>query len=424
MKQPQPLPYTYRLDLTLRAPLLVGGRRTRADDTPSSDGIPGSVMRAAVANAILAECPYPGTDAHPPRWVAYRDGAACAPCRWRLWCRQFGDTVFEHLWPLGAGPLPLTARTCKGKPEQHRVWDALLEVLRAREAADKGPPPRWDCPDCHPALQPTEQVRGLRVTAGTATGRAYRLYRQRSLRTAVDPLTQRAADGRLYGVTPVQPERPTGGGVWEPQRFVGAVRSPGAVESLDGRELAVGARTTTGYGAVEARWEAAILDEGAEAAWERVEHLNRRLDERLETERQHVWWTLDLEADAVLRDEYLERTRALPPAERLTALLLAGAGLPEAVSLDHAWLDWSPWRGWDTRELPSRPKPPLLRLHAGSVLVLRAPRGQEDAVRAWVHEVSARPGGLHLGDEPADGWGKARLLHPFHLFAERGEDSA
>lgn len=407
----------YGLTITLRSPLLLGGRRTRLDDNPSTDVVSGAVMRAAVAQAILAECPYPGTDAYPPRWVAYRDREACPACRWRGWCRSFGQLTFEHLAPAASAVLPLTARRCKDRPREHGLRDSLLEILRALEAGDGAP--RWECPACPGGAGRTEQVRGLQAPAGGGW-EALRLARTRSVRTAMDPVRQRAADGRLYSVTPILPWQRRGER-WERQAFVGAVHAPAPLEPLDGRDVALGARTTSGYGDVEVRMAEGEAPDDAQAAVARVRTLNERLDALLAGRpRAHLWLAVDLQTEAVVPARALEASAELPAPARLRHLLLDPLAPPPQLEVDHAWLDWSPWRGWDTREHVARRKSPVLRLHAGSVLVLRAPRAAEAEVLAWVAAASSGPLGLRLGAETADGFGRARCTHPFHLAGTEG----
>lgn len=404
---------SWDLDLTLRSPLLIGGRRTRTDDTPSVDVISGSVMRAAVARAILAECPYPGTDAHPLAWVAFRDRAACGDCRWRGWCRQFSDITFDHLRPAGGEVLPMTARRCKQHP--HGTWDGLTHILSYLETGRGAP--EWGCPACG---GPTEQVRGVRE-AVQGSGRAslyepYHFHRARSVRTRIDPRRQRAADGNLYTVRPILPERRLADGRWEPQRFTGAVHAPAAVEGLEDRAVPVGARTTSGYGDVEARLRGGAPRDRDDAAG-RVRELNVGLDAALDgAPRRYVWLTLDLETDALVTEEDLARTAGLEPPARLSALLLPQLSPPPDLELDHGWVDWSPWRGWDTRGPQARRKPAVLRVLAGSVLVLRGPREQERDVLRWVDAVTAGLG-PRVGRETGDGFGHARIVHPFHLVA-------
>lgn len=411
---------SFELELELQSPLLVGGRRSREDDTPSADVISGGVMRAAFAAAILRDCPYPGTDAHPPGWVAFRDGEACPCCRWQRWCRQFGELTIEALLPKGAQILPLTARACRQEPRVHGVRDTLRSILQALETGDA---PNWDCPHCPDGAAATEQVRGLR-DASLRWTEPYRLARARSLRTSFDPERQRAADGQLYGVSPILPDRstaaPDGAPQWERQRFVGAVHARDPLEPLQGRAVPVGARTTTGFGDVEARLTA-VPDSSDRGAVRRVQRLNAGLDAAIAPRvRRHVWLTLDLLTEAVIAGADLAATSPLEPAERLQTLLLSELGVPGDVRVDHAWLDWGTWRGWDTRHAQAQRKPAVLRVHAGSVLVMRAPRGVENSVLEWVGLRAAESLGVRLGRETADGFGRAQFVHPFHLAEEEG----
>ena len=429
---------TYQLHVDLKSPLLIGGRRTRADLNPATDVISGGVMRAAVANAITAECPYVGTDAVPPRWVAYRDASACAPCRWRQWCKHFAAIRFEHLLPKDAGILPLTARACKDNPG-HGVHDGLTATLAALEADDHTAPRGCPHPDHHGTWVATEAVRGLRVmpegapagrapVAGSAQWPPYRLTRQRSTRTQIARETQAAAPGRLYSVVPIQPTRRDGNN-WVAQAFVGTLTSPAPLESLEGRDIAIGARTTSGYGEVDiamhqaepgaAGQATARLGGGASSsASRRIAALNRAVDAFV-VERRHVWLTLDMLSEAVITEDDLRATARLNAVERLQVLLLRSVPLPAGLRVHHGVLDWSPWRGWDTSGHHARRKPAVIRVHAGSLLILCAPKDMVHSVGEWADGLEASQADWRWGEDTSEGFGRTEIIHPFHLVMAR-----
>jgi hypothetical protein len=199
----------YDITLELESPLLVGAPR-QGNTYNSYAYLPGSVLRGAVAAALMADW----TDAereksHPEecddpencdfcRVFAPRNGRIprffdCYPVR------EPGDPVY---------PFPVTAKTCKRKggfryqddsEEKHGIFDTLIQQVAARDALELDQPLPYiytaDCPTCGKALTPPPTKH-----YGLSDGIFYTATPQdrRFSRTAINRRRHTAQNGQLF----------------------------------------------------------------------------------------------------------------------------------------------------------------------------------------------------------------------------------
>lgn len=205
------------VSLTLESPLLVG-RERQGDVYQSFDYLPGSVLRGAVAEALMA-----GWSAE-QRAVAHPDDcpdrAACPLCR-LLYPTDGPPPRFGDCYPAAeavdeAWPFPLTAHTCKrqpgflepprpGKPPQsdgpHGIFDTLLAAAAADAAARLGLPLPYHyrplCPTCGEETKPAPGSFGLLDD----TYLSAEPINRRFSRTAINRRRHTAQDGQLFTLT-------------------------------------------------------------------------------------------------------------------------------------------------------------------------------------------------------------------------------
>lgn len=416
------------LELELRSPLLAGAGRQGGAFSPTLGYVPGRVLRAAVARALLAQCPYfvPAVQGHGRQfWVEYRGEAACATCPWRRWCQAFGEIRFHDATVEGAEVYPATAMHCKYDKEwRHRPVDALAAWVRHGEwLAEPGwnggdaPEPDVCCPHC-----------GHRVEACHGEhldGRPIEVPTMLLTHVGINSARSTAEEGLLFSVqaiSPLRQERRDGQDSWQPTRLMAPVTVPDALPGEPARgaeswglpvaELGVGARTSSGMGRCIAR----VTPAPARTAAEPVDALAgrvRRLTELVGAGREWHYAALLLRSDAELD----MAPRAEPPHGTDTRAFLVhleralglGAG---GWELRYAFADHAFRGGWDTsRPAGQRYQEPALYLLRGSVLVLRR-QGPLTAAAVAALAAMAASG---IGRRTADGLGQVAVCHRFHI---------
>ena len=119
----------YKIEAVLKSPLMIGGKKLNNNYRESKDYIPGSVLRAAYARALVLQCACEQKD----NWLVFQARRECRTCAFKTICEHFSQISFPALYPMGGSPYPVTARenkyTKKGETE---VFDLLKSRLTER----------------------------------------------------------------------------------------------------------------------------------------------------------------------------------------------------------------------------------------------------------------------------------------------------
>lgn len=397
-----------KLTLEARSPLVVGGKKLGDNYNRSLGYVPGSVVRAAVARAILDRCPYfdPAAEATLRYWVTCREAPLCAECAAREWCRVFGRIVFRDALPAGTRAVPLTALQCKRDPD-HPLVDTLLAEARQELGVKRRD--RLVCPVCGPRSR-LETAHA--DAAGPDDGRRVNLRRQLVSRVSLDRSTRTSARGNLYTLDLLSDYQEHGRLRLEATFSVPDATSPTPPFTT----LRVGGDVSGGAGKlVVAGAEAVPAGESAAAIAERVQAFNRRLGL---TEANWWYFSLTLASDADLglaeRLEALQVSPAQVPTHSYLQLVgeaLAAEIHPELV-LVQAFLEHEVRRGWDTsRNANGTRRPPALWTRRGSVFLARLPAQHMEDAHARL-ALLEREG---LGRNRETGCGQVVVCDPFHL---------
>ncbi|MBK7916834.1 MAG: hypothetical protein IPJ94_11360 [Chloroflexi bacterium] len=202
---------------TLASPLLVGEPH-QGNTYQSYNFVPGSVLRGAVADVLMATWTHEQrAKPHPDECP---DPSSCPLCR--VFYPQDADgrflspPRFYDCYPAVSGsqavyPFPQTARTCKrhggflrdkSEETRHGVMDTLLRQAAAREAAQSGQPLPYvytlTCPACDEALKTPEGDVYGRYEAYFYTARP---FNRRFSRTAINRRRHTAQPGQLFTLT-------------------------------------------------------------------------------------------------------------------------------------------------------------------------------------------------------------------------------
>jgi len=238
---------TLNVALTLASPLLTGEPH-QGNTYESYNHLPGSVLRGAVAAALMAGWSHAAKQIPHPEQCP--DPVTCDFCR-VLYPRQEDGRPgrpprFYDCYPAMSGsspvqPLPLTARTCKLYPgflrpdeteEKHGIFDTLIAQAAASQARQQAPTHSYvytlTCPHCGEALVSPESDYYGRYgdTFYTATP-----LNRRFSRTAINRRRHTAQSGQLFTLTVMGEQMRTG--LPEPAPGKTVTRLEGQVEAGD-----------------------------------------------------------------------------------------------------------------------------------------------------------------------------------------------
>lgn len=419
--------------LLARSPLLLGGGLPIGNVRLSDQFVAGSVWRGAIARAILERL---GLRNH--RGQAQPNPTLPAPFL-EIFGKQ-APAAFGFLYPLlgersqtntwTAGPIPLTARTCKRhpgfqQPQEHGVYDGLLNSLRAVEhpTQPNGGLRQCPIPDCRERL---ERIRGFTsAPMGTAAYQQEKLGTRSLVRVGLNRYTETAQDQMLYVQDVLEPGHEKDGSP-KALTFVGHWRGSAQQATLfhdllqtyllpavtEGFQLRIGSARARGLGAVDLQVTAPTplsATTQRAAIEQRVDDLTGRLAPPSTTQADapaYLYATLTLRTPVQLLDEWGASTTQLtePLLQAYYPALPAGLKI-----LSCSVLEQEITGGWSAAW--GLPKPLGPALAAGSVVALRVPQQERQAFLDFLTTV-AQTG---LGERRAEGWGELLVCDQFHL---------
>lgn len=420
----------YKVVLEAQGPLVLGDKLPDGNVIASNQYIAGSVVRGALAKAILMPrglWQSAQSDQPPPDW----------PAQFQALFEAEPPAYFGFLYPsrqaqAEAGqvetfPLPLTAYSCKAykgftTQGDHGVVDRLAAGL-SRIIRPAGQSPAV-CP--HPGCgERLDRLRGFGACPAANPAQTYRvrLNPRTFVKVGLNRRTETAEEGILYtlealvpGPNPPPPDSPAT--LEPPLSFVGYWRMSAAqwqalqdilAESIPSREqgyrLRIGSARARGMGQV-----LLTLPEKPEPEPD----LEARLDQfqpadsagqRLDPD--YLYWSLSLRAPLLMYDKFGRPADLADLADTLAAYADRPAGLeflPQASVVEReTWGGWSPvW---------SLPKPIEPALSAGSVLTFRVPQAGRAGLIPFLKTLQE----TGLGERRAEGWGEVSICDPFHI---------
>lgn len=390
-----------RLELQLLAPTCISERPAVPGQIATTlSHVSGAVVRAGLA----------------ARWLAGRSVADLDDAGWSTFSQLFldGQMRYDAGLPLGERELgdttwvvPQTAWTAKHsdgwiKDGGSGVRDVLVNLLR-------------DGPDDRDALLGLERLGQEFALHNQATNewRAVSIRKRMITRAAVNRVGDRALPLPSRGV--VAESQLATFEALEAGQYFGAVVS-GPDDRLDelastvARQdeiLALGRGRSRGNGEAAVTYVEAIEDDPRDPA----ELANRARDftKRAGVRDDSLYLPVTLESDLILRDRYLLPCTSGAPEETLNRYQPSA---PTTMQLRFA-MQRTHWvGGWDM--IRGVPRAPVLAVRRGGVWVYRVSETELDAAIAWW--LAAERDGL--GERRNQGYGRVRLLHPFHTAAE------
>lgn len=407
----------------LGSPLILGTESNEAYYRTTRNYIPGSVLRGALAQAILDACEHDPGALHEGCVFARLFGTLAAP-------------IFEHLYPTTARarpfslPIPLTARSCKYHPgfagarrqdeEHHGVGDVLIRQAVYEQMLHSVLPAHYRpcCPDpeCHADVEPFD---GFMTLSRAGYFDRIEVPVRRASRTAIDRQRGVAADGQLYTLELIEPSDAEG----RPTIFRGRVR--GGTEQLALLHRWLPEVTSIGSGRTRGLGQVTVHVQTPDEVADPLPSLEKRLDAFNQAFRQE-WDFYRRLAEAQGRSDFqpLPQDVTFFSLDLLSPAILAWQGVPVTVPLPamlglvgkvdlvRAFADYAPVGGWHMgARLPRRKQTSVVM---GSVFLYRCQGHTEQALLNGLKDLEASG----IGSDRARGYGRVLICQPFHYQAE------
>lgn len=379
----------YKIKAVLKSPLMIGGKTLNSNYRESRDYIPGSVLRAAYARALIQRCACEQENYR----LDYKKQDTCKECCYKVVCENFADITFPALYPLGSSPYPVTARTKKYKNQGER---STLDVLKSRLTTGK---------------KEDEESEWIRLEGFHCDGTPVRLLHLAITRTAIDYRRNASKHGALYTQN-VIPERYLD----QQDKFADVIFTGDICLTQEmEQELAkikllhVGADLTKGFGICHMSFEESQEDDTPEKIWERIEKFHSGIDMK------RPFIILDLLTDAYLGleeigDDGLSATDFSD--EEMMTFLEKMIGLPsDRYKLVKAYKNQEILRGFNTSKTTEKEmrRQGHLVVKAGAVFIYRSLTEKIDTNQLLEREK------LGIGKHTKHGFGKIRICDSFHI---------
>lgn len=376
----------YRIEAVLKSPLMIGGKKLNHNYRESKDYIPGSVLRAAYARALVQRCAFEQKD----NWLVFQKQSQCETCAFRTVCRHFSEISFPALYPLGGSPYPVTARKNKYKEKGNTdVFDLLKSRLKEQGKAQG-------------------ESEWIRLEGIHKNGQKIKLMHAVITRTAIDYHRNAAKEGSLYTQKAVLEKYQGKNGELCETAFTGEIRlSLEAVNELRQiRILHIGADASRGFGICHMFFGEKTVIDTTDEMKTRIQEFNKGIAGR----QQFV--VLDLLTDAYLKLEDIREdsvSQTDVSDEQMLSFLEKEIGLPrERYHLRKAYKFQEVHRGFDTSKETGMRRRARLVVQAGAVFVYQAFAEdiQVEELLEWEEK--------GIGQYTEHGFGKIRICDSFH----------
>ncbi len=403
----------YRIEAVLKSPLMIGGKKLNNNYRESREYIPGSVLRAAYARALIQRCVFEQKNNR----LVFQEQSQCEECAFHTVCRHFSESPFPALYPFGGSPYPVTAREKKYKDDQNHkdhkdekdieeagIYDILKSRLTGQGKAQGES--EWS------------RLEGIHKH-----GRKVRLIHSAITRTAIDYQRNAAKEGFLYTQNVVSEKYLNEKDELCDVSFSGQIRlSPVEERELSQiRVLHIGADTTRGFGICHMLF----AEETEVDTPDQIETRIQKFNSGIAGEQRFV--ILDLLTDAYLELEDIGADSISQTAvsdEQMLSYLENKIGLSnEIYHLRKAFKFQEVYRGIDTSketEAGMRRQAHLV-VQAGAVFVYqalakdldKAEQLEKDGMGQYAALLEKEVNGI--GQYTEHGFGKIRVCDEFHI---------
>ncbi|MCL6589185.1 MAG: hypothetical protein K6U80_04445 [Firmicutes bacterium] len=376
-----------RLKLKLQSPLLAVGTLRTGNFYSSLDYLPGGVLRAALALALLENGGLERRDCDKLNWVPSLNAEERARCKYPHLFDEFSKMRIGDATLYGSRFAPMTAYICKSNPEEHPVVDCLDGFFNRRF--------KRRCVECN---GPVDRFSGWLLGGEKVAG----IYRAIT-RTAINSDLGVAADEKLFTCHCLETYCQKGKDE-EPTELHAMIRcSPEAAEEWKGffREnprMYAGRYTSSGLGAMDVETDELPPEESLEA----------RLISSGSLKQGRLQVPLTAWSDIYLPLENPYETTGLEREEEMKKRWAGLLELPEGGSIARCFTNYKLRGGFSTMQKGEKWRKAKWIVAKGSVFVLDLPDDQ--ASRDWLKQAEEKG----LGDNTEHGFGRVLAADPIH----------
>ncbi|MDR2713237.1 MAG: RAMP superfamily CRISPR-associated protein [Clostridiales bacterium] len=381
INKPEPSVVTLPVTLTSKSPLLIGTKTTQSNFRTTQYHIPGSVMRAALAQAIIAQDG--GLCGEKINWIVPKVSNSAFPSL----RKAFEEIHITQFLPKGCRFAPITAEKYKynSDDEAEHTHDTLRSKL-------------GDTKDDWSKEPRKERVkdRFIYSDSGTVAENPLSMVITKSAVNRYQGTTQ---DEMFFSMETLVP----------PVTFCGFISGefdPEELRKLVKNGISVGGYQTSGYGQCSVEiGEQKTRAESKMKLCERVKKFGSRIPVTLLSDALINDLTVPLDTS---NEGYLDAFRAALFPE-----------LPLTVKLVRVFAQHSQWRGFNTSEKTYFLNPAVQVIKAGAVFVLEAQKWTDEALDSL--ELLEK-NGISKGIDAANGFGQIVVADKYHLNEMGGSD--
>ena len=379
----------WKIKLTALSPFLIGAHRLADNHYETLDYIPGHVLQAAFAKAILMTNSRYDADAYEKKY--FIDEEVIRQCKdgsrkeWENWLLAFPKLSFSDANPMGALPYTPTTFACKIKGDEHPLVETLpprYEIKIANNPTKKIE--NFHCPKCQSRI---ERKDSWNYPQGA------QLYKRLIHRVEINDHRLVAEDEKLYSLAVGEPYSYINleTGETKPFYFEAYCYSEDDADLTISREqnieIYVGAYTTTGLGKMLVEVSPAEMDEKGPLdsldAWQsqpgEISVAKRPFQNTMAVQ---LLSNVPLEIEMPPKKNYITVDEQL---QLYTEWLRQKSSLPKGILVDFAFFQFLLPRsyvpGENVRESALKP-----HIKSGSVFVVKT--DDNGRLRQWAKEIS------------------------------------
>lgn len=357
--------------LKFKGPVLIGGKKAANNFIESIDYIPGSYIRAALAQYIYLNC-HINNKNEKLFWVEYKNQEECEKCSLQNMCINFNNIKFSFFYPKGTKVASLSQMICKNN-SSHGFFETLLG--------------QYSCNIC-----PQGNNRIEKYTGYIFEGRPYKKLEKKIItRTAIDNYTRVSKIHNLYTLVAIE-KTCDEGNIFE--GYINGIKK----EDIEGINIMIGKYTSSGYG-----WANITIIEENETKYDKHEYINKIIEFSNKYKQinkitdNNIYLAIKFNADILfdikLQNKYYS-------TDEYKNMFSEAINLPDIFNIEKLYTEVYDYRGFDTSSNGNPTRKPFKKIASkGTLMVLSSQKTIEEIYNNLVANDA-------LGQETENGYGK------------------